>query len=135
MSIASYFFIATSEEAARNDGFEGGPEDQRAVFYRVMDIGIKPLYEIITGSTCPKFDPVVMNDDFTQITFAFPSEFVSQLAAFDDSRFDSVIFEWLASEESPYDSEDDLRGLLSALVRLASRAKSSQRNMYLWNSL
>jgi len=135
MSIASHFFVATPEDAARNDGLEGGSDEHRAIFYRVMDTGIKPLYQIIAGEECPKFEPAAMNDDFTEITFTFPAEVVSRFAAFDDSRFDSVIDEWRVTDDVPYDNDGDLRDLLKALVQLARKATDDGLNMYLWNCL
>jgi hypothetical protein len=46
MSIAAHLFIATPEEASRNDGLEGASEDRLAVFYRVMDTSLESLAEL-----------------------------------------------------------------------------------------
>jgi len=75
------------------------------------------------------------DDDYAVLTFIFPSEFVTQLASFDDERFDFLIAEWRKFEEVPYDNEDDLRDLFTNLVRLARAADQSGLNMYLWNCL
>ena len=133
MTVASHFFIATPEDAARNDGLEGGSEEYRSVFYRVMDIGIKPLYGIIAGAECPSFEPAAMSEDFTEVTFVFPPDVVTQLAELQEDQFDSVIVKWRDDDDVPYDNDGDLRDLLAALVRLARKAKNTGLNMYLWN--
>ena len=133
MSIASHFFVATPAEAERNDGFEGGDDECRAVFCRVMDLNLKPLYAILTGAKCPKFSPVAMNDDYTQITFQFPEEFVSILAELNSDDASDTIHKWQSDENVPYDNESDLRDLLSALARLARRGMEKRLNLYLWN--
>ena len=135
MSIASYFFVGSPEEAARNDGLEGGSDDRRAIFYRVMDTGLKPLFRIIAGEQCPSFEPAAMSEGFDVITFTFPPTFTDALAVFDSSKFDATISAWASDAEAPYANDGDLRDLLTALVRLAAVAKSGQGDLYLWNCL
>jgi len=64
MSIASHFFIATPEEAARNDGLENASEDQLAVFYKVLFTGIEPIYKILANADCPEFELVLQSHLF-----------------------------------------------------------------------
>ena len=135
MSIASHFFVASPDEAARNDGLDGGPDARRAVFYRLMDTGLKPLYRIIAGKQCPSFEPAAMSDEYDVITFSFPKDFTDSLAAFDAAGIDGAIAEWASDPDCPYDNDGDLRDLLTALVRLAGVAKSGQGDLYLWNCL
>lgn len=135
MSIASHFFVGSPDEAARNDGLEGGSDDRRAVFYRVTETGLEPLYQIIAGKQCPSFEPAAMSEGYDLITFAFPTEFTDSLAALDAAGVDDAIAKWAADPECPYDNDGDLRDLLSALVRLAGVAKSGQGDLYLWNCL
>ena len=135
MSIASHFFVGSLEEAIRNDGLEGGSEDRRAVFYRVMDTGLKPLYRIIAGKQCPSFEPVAMSEGYDVITFSFPAEFTHSLAAFDLANVDDAVSQWVTDPECPYDNGDDLRDMLATLVRLAGAAKFGHGDLYLWNSL
>jgi hypothetical protein len=133
MSIASYFFTASKEDAKRNDGLEGGPQGSRAEFYRVTDVSLTPLFTAISGKPCPSFKPAAMSDDHQQITFAFPTQFVKQLATLDESKEKEVITKWRASGEAPYDNDKDLRKLLKALVGIAKAALESGQGMFLWN--
>lgn len=135
MSLASHFFIATGEDAERNDGLEGGSAEHLAVFYRVMHTGLAPIFQIITGTECPQFESVAMSEDYSQITFAFPPSFVSALIELEESQIASIVEKWRIDEEAPYNNDKDLRDLLVALIRLARSATESNRNMYLWNSL
>ena len=135
MSIASHLFVGSPEEASRNDGLEGGPDERRAVFYRVMDTGLAPLFRIIVGQQCPSFEPKAMSDDFDVITFAFPVAFTNALAGFDNATFDDTVSKWISDPECPYGNTNDLRELLTALVRLAVTAKSDQYDLYLWNCI
>ena len=130
MSIASYIFSASKEDAKRNDGLEGGT---RAEFYRVTDISLQPLFTAMSGKPCPEFKPAAMSDDYQQITFAFPTQFVKQLAALDDSKEKELIVKWRDSGEAPYDNDKDLRKLLKALVATAKTAIESGQGMFLWN--
>jgi len=132
MSIASYIFTASKEDAKRNDGLEGG---SRAEFYRVTDISLKPLFTALSGKPCPEFKPTAMSDDYEQITFAFPTQFVKQLATLDDSKEKELIVKWRDSGEAPYDNDKDLRKLLKALVTIAKTALESGQGMFLWNCL
>jgi hypothetical protein len=134
MSIASYFFVGSADEAARNDGLEGGQNDWRAEFYRLTDLSLKPLYSILSGKECPKFVPVCMNDDYTQITFEFPSAFVEQLNSIDAPMIAQIASQWLGSGEAPYDTDSDLRSLVSALSSLGKVACQSNLGLYLWNA-
>ena len=131
MSIASYLFTASKEDAKRNNGLEGG---SRAEFYRVTDISLKPLFTAMSGKPCPEFKPAAMNDDYSQITFAFPKQFVKQLAALDDSKEKELIAKWRDSGDAPYDNDKDLRKLLKAMVAIAKTALESGQGMFLWNS-
>jgi hypothetical protein len=135
MSIASHFFVATPAEAERNDGYEVGAPERRAVFYRVMDVNLEPLYAILVAAECPEFQPVAMSDDYTTLTFQFPPDFVVALAKLDDGQASNVIEKWQADESVPYDNESDLRDLLLALTRLARLGIDQQLNLYLWNCL
>ena len=135
MSTASYFYVASHEDAERNDGFEAAPQGNRAEFYRVTDVSLKPLFTAITGEACPKFVPVAMSEDYAQITFAFPDPFVERLATIDESRREEIIAKWRDSGEAPYDNEGDLRSLLATLVRLARTGRESGQGMFLWNSI
>jgi hypothetical protein len=132
MAISSHFFIGTPAEAERNDGLEGGEAERRAVFYRVTDLNLQPLHKILTGNSCPKFVPAVMSDDFTQITFKFPSEFAAALANVVAADIPLAVARWRADESTPYDNEQDLLDLLTALSRLARSASASNLDLYLW---
>jgi hypothetical protein len=133
MSIASYIFTASKEDARRNDGLEGGPQGGRAEFYRVTDISLMPLFTAMSGKPCPAFKPAAMSDDYQQITFTFPTQFVKQLAALDNSKEKELIGKWRDSGEAPYDNDKDLRKLLKALVAIAKTALESGQGMFLWN--
>jgi hypothetical protein len=132
MAIASHFFIGSPVEAERNDGLEGGDAARRAVFYRVTDLNLKPLYQILTGNECPSFVPAVMSDDYTQITLKFPSEFVVALAKVEAAEIPPAIARWRADESTPYDNDQDLLDLLTALNRLARSASAASLDLYLW---
>ncbi|PQO29100.1 hypothetical protein C5Y96_15195 [Blastopirellula marina] len=135
MSIASYFFIGTDDEAQRNDGLEGSPADHRAEFYRVMDTSIKPIYTILTGEKSPSFEPVVMNDDFSQITFLIPEKFVQAAASIEPDNHVEILKAWKETEDAPYDNDKDLTDLLAALAKLSRKAIEDKQNLYLWNCL
>lgn len=133
MSIASFFFAASREQAQLNNGFEGAPPGHRAEFFRVTDISLKPLFTAIAGEACPRFEPVATSEDFTQITFRFPDGFVEGLAALDESAMPRLIAEWRESGDAPYNRDEDLQNLLCSLLQLARLARRSGHGLYLWN--
>jgi hypothetical protein len=135
MSIASYFFTASREEAERNDGLEGMPPGRRAEFYRVTDISLKPLFIALSGEACPRFERVAMSEDYGQITFAFPIRFVELLAMIDESRSEEFLAKWRDSGAAPFDNDEDLRNLLANLVRLAKAGRDAGQGMFLWNCM
>jgi hypothetical protein len=73
--------------------------------------------------------PAVISEYFTQITFKFPSEFVAALAKVVAAP---AVARWRADESTPYDNEQDLLDLLTALSRLARSASASNLDFYLW---
>jgi hypothetical protein len=135
MSIASYFFTASREEAERNDGLAGAPPGRRAEFYRVSDVSLKPLFTLLLGEACPIFEPVAMSEDYDQITFAFPGRFVERLATLDESSPEELIAKWRDSGEAPYNDREVLGNLLASLVRLTKASRESGQAMFLWNSI
>lgn len=135
MSVASYLFVATADDAQRNDGLVDGPDEYRAEFYRVMDINLRPLYRILTGKECPQFEPAVMNEDCSLITFRFPAELTAALATLTEGRRETIVSMWQDDESVPYDNDADLFDLVAALERLAKKAHSTGLSLYLWNCL
>ncbi len=135
MSMASYFFVGSTDEAKRNDGLEEGPADRRAEFYRVHDIALEPLHVQLTGQACPSFEPAVMSEDYDQITFIFPKSLVKALADVEAHYMTAVIEAWKESSEVPYDNDQDLQDLLAALCRLSKLALEREEDLYLWNCL
>lgn len=132
MSMASYFFVGTPDEAVRNDGLADGPPERRAEFYRVTDSDLESLYSVMSGQECPELTPAAMSEDFDQITFEVPEEFVDRLALLKSSEIDEVISEWKEADSVPYDNDSDLNDLLKALVRLATVAQQAKLNLYVW---
>ena len=135
MSIASYFFVASLEIAQKNDGFSEGAKPFKAEFYRVHDTSLKPLCEALGAKDCKSFKLVSTNEDYSQLTFVFPSAFVESLASFDMTKSGEVVEAWSKSEEAPYDNTSDLSMLLESLHGLAKISASSNQDLYLWNAL
>jgi len=135
MPLASFFFVGSPEDASRNDGLRGSCPVDRAEFFRVTDISLESLYKAIEGTEVARFRPVVMSDDYAQVTFVFPKDFIERLSNINNSQRSNIVSAWHRSGESPYDNENDLHTLLCELVRLAQLAQATERLMYLWNSL
>jgi hypothetical protein len=69
--------------------------------------------------------------------FLFPNSFVELLRSIDSSRMQTVLLQWVSSEEIALSgaSTEDVRTILESLIKVAERSHASNKNMYLWGSV
>ncbi len=128
MSIESYFFVGDLEQAS---GSEGRPEvENQSLFYRVMNTSVESLYSILEDGKTTSLDDVWTNEEYTSMTFAFPTEFVNSLCELEPSKTNDIVQKWLSDEDCPYDNTGDLTELLNSLVKLANVASNSPSGLY-----
>lgn len=133
MSILSHFFVAEPEVALRNDGGAGQVPELRAEWRRVFAEHLKPLSELLIG-TSEGFDTVAKADDYSSFTTRLPDALVRSLADIPDPTAASTVQQWAQSEDVWDANETELAALLQDLRRLAVAAARDGRGLFLWNS-
>jgi hypothetical protein len=140
MSLISDFYVAPPEQAARYDTDRTSvPDFERVEFKGLTCDECANLWAILQQSEpTPEhqdaFESVLVVDGGQRLINRFPGDFVTRLAALDDSSSATAAEKWIQTGELAYMSceASDVLPIIEALSRLARSAEQSGRALYLW---
>lgn len=144
MGILSDIFVATAEDAASYESIMVAEEEHPSDKYEVVHLkGLTTLefgtlWAILLEQEWDAERHMLANlthgDEGESWLDQFPSDFVGLLASLDDQRSRSAAAAWAETEEMGCEASD-VAPILTDLKRLAKRAQSTGRGLYLWGSL
>jgi hypothetical protein len=139
MSLLSEFYIATPENAVSYDTDRNLPATERAEFSGLTYDELANLWAVLqntepTPDHSTAFESVLVVDGGERLINRFPAEFVSLLAALDDSSAAAAAAKWVQTGELAYMScqPSDVMPIINAVSRLAQSAQQSGKSLYLW---
>lgn len=140
MSVLSDFIIGDDESAMAYDGVSAFPNEDRCRLRRVTPLEAAGILSVLRGGGYPvelvdEF-PLLTTDEAETWTTRVPSDMVASLAALDGDQVAETATACAEATATELGwSNEDFEAVLSALRRLALRAQSDRKQMYLWNSL
>lgn len=137
MAVLSELFISTPAQAAEYDETQSIADDDGAQFTSFTGLELSTLQAIIEGrewdvSLLDSYHTVLERNAGERIICELPSAFLERLASLDDEAITTASEAWAKTDEMVC-SADDVRPIIEELRRLAERARSSGRGVFLWN--
>jgi hypothetical protein len=148
MGMLTDFFVASADDAARYDEIvnNGEWEEEESSALPLLErvehrgftgIELSALWALIEGMECSSkhmLSTGPVSEESEAIVERFPQPFVELLEALSDSQINELSSSWAGAEGIQHDAEE-LVDILSDLRRLARKATSSGKNLYIWYAL
>jgi hypothetical protein len=137
MAVLAELFISTPAQAAEYDETQSVADEDGAQFTSFTGLELSTLQAIIEGrewdvSMLDSFRTVLEQDGGERMICELPTAFLERLASLDDEAITTAAEAWAKTDEMVC-SADDVRPIIEELRRLAQRARSSGRGVFLWN--
>jgi hypothetical protein len=137
MSLLADLYISTPALAAAYDKNQNAPQEDRAQYKGFTPLELSVLQSLIEGwewdvSMMDSFTRILERDGGERLIHQLPDGFLERLASLDDAAVTAASEAWAQTEELAC-APAGVRPAIADLRRLAQRARSSGRGVFLWN--
>lgn len=137
MSVLADFYLSAKQDAAAYDEMQQCAEDDRVQSNRITPLELSMLAAILAGeawevSQMKQFERILMVDGGERFIHQVSPALVERLAQLPPEGLRRAAETWSATEAVAC-APEEMQPLLEDLVRLAVRARATDRQMFLWN--
>jgi hypothetical protein len=140
MALLADFYISTDKDALAYDENQSlVPPSDKAEYKGFTPLGLSTLWAILNGrdwdvKLMDEFACLMVKDGGAQLIHRAPEAFLMLLASADPETLKRSADAWARTDELDCDPSET-EPIVLDLVRLAQRAKATNKNLYLWNCI